>query len=97
MFAAEDIVVIRDIFISVGGKAQVIRRWISSVLRKIVHYKSEHRRIMDEAAAALQFVLPQDIVLKNVLSFLELPSHTFDGEDDENEDRDEDEEMDEEE
>ena len=83
-----------------GGKAQAIRTWIRSVLRKIVQYKAEHRRIMDEAAATLQFVLPQDIVRNNVLSFLELPSHTFDGENDdgeEEEDSDEDEEMDEDE
>ena len=82
-----------------GEKAQVIRRWISSVLRKIVQYKAEHRHIMDEAAATLQFVLPQDIVRNNVLSFLELPSYTFDGEDDEEEeeDSDYDEEMEEEE
>jgi hypothetical protein len=81
-----------------GGKARAIRRWISSVLRKIVHYKAEHFRIMDEAAATLQFVLPQDIVRNNVLSFLELPSHMFDGENDgEEEDSDDDAEMDEEE
>ena len=57
-----------------GGKARTIRTWTSSVLRKHTHYKSEHRRYLNEAAAALQPALPYDIVLKNVLAFLELPS-----------------------
>jgi hypothetical protein len=64
-----------------GGKAREIRAWISSVLRKIVRYKAEHRRYLNEATAILQSSLPNDIVLKNVLPFLELPSYTFDGED----------------
>ena len=80
-----------------GGKARAMRTGIESVLRKIIHYKVEHHSMMDEAAATIQLVLPQDIVRNNVLSFLELPSHTFDGEDDEEEDSDDDEEMDEEE
>ena len=64
----------------VGEKAREIRAWIGSVLRKIVRYRAEHQRTLDEAAAALQPALPNDIVLKNVLAFLELPSYTFDGE-----------------
>ena len=32
---------------------------------------------MDEAAATIQLDLPQDIVMNNVLPFLELPSYTF--------------------
>ena len=65
----------------VGGKAEAIRTWIRSVLHKFVHYKSEHRRILNEAAATLQSSLPNDIVSKNVLSFLELPSGmSFEGE-----------------
>ena len=63
-----------------GGKAREIRTWIRSVLRKIIHYKAEHYRILNDAAATLQQVLPNDIVLKNVLPFLELPSYTFEGE-----------------
>ena len=63
-----------------GGKARTIRRGTSSVLRKIVHYKAEHQRILNEAATTLHHVLPHDIVLDNVLSFLDLPSYTFDGE-----------------
>ena len=63
-----------------GRKARVIRRWIRSVLGEIIHYKSEHQRILDEAAATLQLVLPQDIVMNNILPFLQLPSHTLDGE-----------------
>ena len=70
-----------DCYSDVGEKAQTIRTWFSSVLRKIIHYKAEHRRCLNVAAAALQQALPNDIVLKNVLPFLELPSHTFDGED----------------
>ena len=64
-----------------GGKAQAIRTWIRSVLRKIIYYKAAHSRYVNEAAAILQSALPNDIVLKNVLPFLELPSYTFDGED----------------
>ena len=65
-----------------GEKAEVIRTWIRSVLQKIVHYKAEHRRILSEAATAiqLQFDLPHDIITNNVLPFLALPSRTFDGE-----------------
>ena len=32
---------------------------------------------MDEEVATLQHVLPQDIVMNNVIPFLELPSFTF--------------------
>eukprot|EP00984_Skeletonema_dohrnii_P035434 scaffold35168_cov144-Skeletonema_dohrnii-CCMP3373.AAC.1 len=64
-----------------GGKARAIRRWIRSVLLKIVQYKAEHRRLLNEVAATLQLALPNDIVFKNVLPFLELPSYTFEGED----------------
>jgi len=60
-----------------GGKARAIRTWIRSVLRKIIHYKAEHQRIVDEAATYLQLALPRDIVIKNALPFLELPSYTF--------------------
>lgn len=64
-----------------GGKALVIRRWIAHVLHKIIYYKAKHRQVLEETAATLQSSLPHDIVLKNVLPFLELPNHTFDGED----------------
>ena len=63
-----------------GGKARAIRTWITSVLRKIIHYKAEHRRYLNVAAATLQPALPNDIVTNNVLSFLELPPHVFQGE-----------------
>eukprot|EP00984_Skeletonema_dohrnii_P009048 scaffold3398_cov84-Skeletonema_dohrnii-CCMP3373.AAC.3 len=65
----------------VGGKAQAVRMWIRTVLRKIIHCKAQHRIYLNEAAAALQLDLPNDIVNKNVLPFLELPSYTFEGED----------------
>jgi hypothetical protein len=58
----------------VGGKTEAILTWITSVRRKYTHYKAEHRRYLNVAAAALQPALPNDIVLKNVLAFLELPS-----------------------
>eukprot|EP00984_Skeletonema_dohrnii_P005450 scaffold1914_cov132-Skeletonema_dohrnii-CCMP3373.AAC.1 len=61
-------------------KARAIQTWIRSVLHKIVQYKAEHR-YLNEAAITLQLALPNDIVIKNVLPFLELPSHTFQGED----------------
>ena len=63
-----------------GGKAKEIRTWIRSVLHKIVRYKAEHRSYLNEAATTLHSALPNDIVLKNVLPFLELPSYTFEGE-----------------
>ena len=65
----------------VGRKGQEVRLWIRSVLHKIDHYKAEHRRYLNEAATTLQLALPSEIVLKNVLPFLELPSYTFQGED----------------
>eukprot|EP00984_Skeletonema_dohrnii_P024420 scaffold13533_cov90-Skeletonema_dohrnii-CCMP3373.AAC.5 len=61
----------------VGGKARAVRMWISSVLRKIIHYKAEHHLLLNEASTTLQHALPQDIVMNNVLPFLELPSYTF--------------------
>ncbi len=66
-----------------GGKARAIRTWIRSVLSKIIRYKSEHRRCLNVAAATLQPALPNDILFKNVLPFLELPSYTFQGENEE--------------
>eukprot|EP00984_Skeletonema_dohrnii_P006333 scaffold2262_cov107-Skeletonema_dohrnii-CCMP3373.AAC.12 len=79
-----------------GGKARAVRRWIRSVLRKIIHYKAQHQRVLEEAAATLQLALPQDIVIKKVLPFLELPSYTFEVVDheDEEDDRDSDNEDD---
>ena len=61
----------------IGEKAQAIQTWIRSVLRKIIHYKAKHRCYVNEAAATLQCALPNDIMLKNVLPFLELPPYTF--------------------
>jgi len=62
----------------VGRKAMVMRTWIRSVLRKIIHYQAEHQRYLnEEIATALPPALPRDIVMNNVLPFLELPSHTF--------------------
>ena len=59
-----------------------IRMWVRSVLYKIIDYKAEHRRVLDEEVAPiLQFALPREIVVNNVLSFLALPSHMFEGED----------------
>ena len=65
-----------------GLKAQVIRAWVSSVLCKIVCYKSKHQRVLDGAATTLQLALPQEIVMNNVLPFVQLPPHTFDGDED---------------
>ncbi|KAK1737799.1 leucine-rich repeat domain-containing protein [Skeletonema marinoi] len=72
----------------VGGKARAIRGWIRSVLGKIVRYKAQHQHVLDEAATSLQLALPQDIVMKNVLPFLELPSYTFEVADHEEEEYD---------
>ena len=67
-------------FIDPGEKSQAIQTWIASVLQKIIRYKAEHRRYLNEAAITLQSSLPNDIVLKSILPFLELPSYTFQGE-----------------
>ncbi|KAK1747701.1 hypothetical protein QTG54_001664 [Skeletonema marinoi] len=67
-----------DLYNDVGEKAIVIRTWIRAVLRKIIHYKAQHHRLLADAATTLEFVsLPKDIVIENVLPFLELPSYTF--------------------
>ena len=79
----------------VGDKAWEIRSWIRSVLRKIIHYQAEHQRVSNAAATTLQLALPQDIVLKNVLPFLDLPPHTFEvGDDEDYSDDSDDEQMD---
>ena len=63
-----------------GEKAIVIREWIARFLRKIIDYKELHHRLLNEAATALHLVAINDIVVDNVIPFLELPTHTFDGE-----------------
>eukprot|EP00984_Skeletonema_dohrnii_P005391 scaffold1897_cov74-Skeletonema_dohrnii-CCMP3373.AAC.3 len=70
-----------DGLFDVGGKAQTVQLWISSVLSTIVQYKAQHRSYLNEAATALQLASPNDAVLENVLPFLELPSYMFEGED----------------
>ncbi len=60
-----------------GEKAQAIRLWIRSVLGKIIYYKAEHHRLLDEdVAPTIQQFLPQDIVMNSILPFLELPSNS---------------------
>ena len=46
-----------------GEKAQVIRRWIRSVLGKIIVYQAEHQQILNEAASTIRLVLPGDVLL----------------------------------
>jgi len=65
-----------------GEKAQTVQLWISSVLSTIVRYKAQHRSLLNEVAT-LQQAFPQDIMLKNILPFLKLPSHSFEGENNE--------------
>lgn len=60
-------------------KANVIRALIRSVLdKKMIHYKAEHQRVLDEAASTLELALPRDILMNTVLSFLELPPACLD-------------------
>ena len=40
-----------------GEKAQVIRRWIRSVIDKMNHYKAEHQRLLNEAATLLELAM----------------------------------------
>jgi len=68
-------------YLEFGEIAQAVRLWIRSVLRNIIDYIAQHHRYLNEAANTLQLALPSDIVFKNVLPFLELPSYTFHGED----------------
>ena len=81
-----------DAIVDMGGKALAIRMWIRSVLRKIIQYKAQHQHVLEEAATTLKLTLPQDIVIKNVLPFLELPSFTFEVGDHEDEEDDSEEE-----
>ncbi len=72
-----------------GLKAEVIRRWIRSVLAKLHHYKAEHQLLLNEAATTLKHILPQDIVSKEYFLFSsQLPSDTFEGENHEQRDDD---------
>ena len=71
-----------------GEKAQMIRRWIRSVLQKIIHYQAEHESLLNQAATHLQLILPQDLIINNVLPFLQLPSHSFEVEDESDEEED---------
>jgi len=73
---------------NVGEKALAIRMWIRAVLHKIIHYKAQHQSLLNEAATTLQRALPQDIMVNNVLPFLELPSHMFEVGDHEEEEED---------
>ena len=70
----------------VGEKAQAIQAWMKSVLHKYTHYTAKHRHYLKVATAALQPALPNDIVLKNVLPFLQLPSDKCEADDDDSED-----------
>ena len=71
-------------------KGQAVREWIRSVLGKMVLYQAEHQLVMNEASSTLHHALPQDIVNRSVLSFLKLPSYTFELGDDEDDDNDDD-------
>ncbi len=65
-------------YLDVGEKAPAIRTWIRSVLRQLVRYKEEHRRLLDEdVAPILKRFVPQDIVMNNVIPFLNLPPQAF--------------------
>ena len=62
------------------GKGLAVKRWIRSVLCKIVDYKQRHCNMLTEATATLVeelALLPHDIVINYILPFLKLPSFTF--------------------
>ncbi len=40
-----------------GGRAEAINRWIESVLRRMEHYKEEHRMLVKEAMTLLELAL----------------------------------------
>eukprot|EP00985_Skeletonema_marinoi_P027603 scaffold22950_cov80-Skeletonema_marinoi.AAC.1 len=55
----------------VGEKAMV-------VLRKIIHYKAQHHLLLMNSAPTLERAsLPKDIVIENIIPFLEPPLYTF--------------------
>jgi len=61
-----------------GEKAVAIRTWIKSLLGKIIDYKEEHRRLIDEnVPPILKRFVPREVAMINVLPFLELPPYTF--------------------
>ena len=60
-----------------GDKARTIQTWIRSILRKFLQYRAEHQRLMEQAAPILKLALPQDVARNYVLPFLDLPSHSF--------------------
>ena len=68
---------IDDEYEGYGEKARVIRTWIRSVLGQIIFYQARHQQILNDAASTIRLVLPGDVVMNNVLSFLKLPPHTF--------------------
>ena len=76
-----------------GEKAQAIRTWIRSILRKLIHYQAEHQRSLDGAATTLQFLLPRYVTFDLVLPFLELPAHTFEVAEDSEEEEDSEDEL----
>ena len=64
-----------DDFYRTAPKAEAIRTWIRSLLRKLVHYKAKHQRLLGETETTLQFALPHEIVTNNIIPFLDLPPH----------------------
>ena len=64
----------------VGEKARAIREWVARVLYKIVDYKAQHRNVLNLADSVLAHALPKDVMMNNVLPFLELPQYSFEGE-----------------
>ncbi len=68
-------------FADVGAKGRAIRQWISRVLLNICYYKARHSLVMDVVEDELLRALPGDIAKESVLPFLQVPTHTFQGED----------------
>jgi len=66
-----------------GENARAIGTWIRSILHKITRYRAKHQHYLNEAATTIPPALPRDIVMNNVLPFLELPSYTFEEEEEE--------------
>ena len=60
-----------------GEKTTFIREWISRIARKVSDYKAVHRCILQEIVPILQPSLSKDVVVDNIMSFLELPTHNI--------------------
>ena len=62
-------------------RADTKRAWIKVVLSATIQFKARHRRLLNEVTKIVELVMSRDILLmNNIIPFLDLPLHMFDGE-----------------